>query len=346
MTPEPAALLEHEAVRKLTAALAEVKRDLASERERRRHAETVLLETESLHALWNETADFHARKLAKRAAKPSKAAAILCCNDWHAEERIDPRTVNDLNEFDLDICTKRVDTLWQKALRMLDVASGLSKLDELVVWLGGDLINGFIHEELQEANFLGPAEAVSFVEGLIHTGLTFLLEHSNLPIRVVCSIGNHGRSTAKTRHTTGYRSSWEWLAYQHLARLFAKDKRVAFVCEPSYHTYQDVAGRVIRFHHGDNIKYQGGVGGIAIPVNKAISQWNKSKRADWDVFGHWHQPGSCGRWTACNCLVGFNAHAVAIKADFYPPSQMLLVVSQKYGVVLETQLFVEEPRNA
>lgn len=345
MSADPAAMLENETIRKLTAALADARAKLATEKEHRRHAEHVLAETESLAALWAETADVHARKLKRRLAKPSKGKAMLCCNDWHAEERIDPATVNGLNEFDLTICQRRVDRLWQKAVRMADVAKGLTAIDEIVVWLGGDLINGFIHEELQESNFLGPAEAVSFVEGLVYTGLTFLADETGLPLRVVCSIGNHGRSTHKTRISTGYRSSWEWLAYQHLARLFRTDKRVTFTCEPSYHTYQDVCGHAVRFHHGDNVKYNGGVGGISISVNKAVAQWNKTKRADYDIFGHFHQSGFGPqyRWICCNCLVGYNAYAISIKAEYSPPAQTFLVFAPEHGLVMDLPIFVEEP---
>jgi hypothetical protein len=47
--------------------------------------------------------------------------------------------------------------------------------------------------------------------------------------------------------------------------------------------------RLIRFHHGDYIKFNGGVGGISIPVeNKSIElEW--CSRAALDVFGHFHQ---------------------------------------------------------
>ena len=32
----------------------------------------------------------------------------------------------------------------------------------------------------------------------------------------------------------------------------------------------------------------GGVGGITIPLNKAISAWNNQRMADYDILGHYH----------------------------------------------------------
>lgn len=274
-----------------------------------------------------------------------ESTVVLCCNDWHAEEHVDPRTVNGLNEFNLDICTARINRLWEKALELIEFARGFTTIKELVVWLGGDLMSGSIHEELLEGNFLQPADAIEFIEQHVCDGLATLGKHAGMDrIRVLCNHGNHGRATAKMRAATGAGNSWEYLAYRHIERLHEHDATISVTATRGYHLMTEIQGWTVRFHHGDGIRYQGGVGGISIPVNKAIAQWNKAAKADYDVFGHWHQLDDNWRWTSGGCLVGYNAYALRIKADYQPPTQTMIVFNREYGKILTMPIFVERAR--
>src|SRR5208282_6842766 len=87
----------------------------------------------------------------------------------------------------------------------------------------------------------------------------------------------------------------------------------------------------IRFHHGHAIKYQGGVGGITISVNKAINSWNRNRNVKLDIFGHFHQFFDGGNFICNGSLVGYNAYAVAIKAAYERPSQTFLLVNKKHN---------------
>lgn len=279
-------------------------------------------------------------KLAKKTTR-SPATAILCCNDWHTEERIDADTVGGLNEFNLEIADRRIKRTFDKAIYLLEFTQHVAKIDDLVLWLGGDLISGAIHAELEESNFLGPTEAILWVQQRVSDGIYQLLPHFK-SITVVTSYGNHGRSIQKPRIATGYRHSWEWLAYQNLATYFAKEPKVAFKVERGYHNWLTIQEREVRFHHGDAIKYAGGVGGWTIPVRKKISQWNKAKRADLDVIGHAHSFMHDWNYVHCGCLVGFNTFAQWIGAEFQPPTQTFMVMDKGYGLVACLPIFVEQ----
>jgi hypothetical protein len=114
--------------------------------------------------------------------------------------------------------------------------------------------------------------------------------------------------------------------YHNLANHFKNEKRIRFLIPRGYLSYVDVAGFVMRFHHGHAIKYGGGIGGIFISAFKAISQWDKAKRADLDVFGHFHQVKDGGKFISNGSLVGYNAYALRIKADFEKPKQVFFLV--------------------
>ena len=117
--------------------------------------------------------------------------------------------------------------------------------------------------------------------------------------------------------------------YHVMESYFRDNKRVHFVIEDSYHTYLTVYNQTIRFHHGHAIKYGGGVGGLTIPVNKAIAQWNKTRNADLDVFGHWHQQFDGGNFLCNGSLIGYNAFALFIKAGFEAPKQLFFLIDKK-----------------
>lgn len=153
-----------------------------------------------------------------------------------------------------------------------------------------------------------------------------------------------GNSTKKRRISTGYRHSWEWLAYRNLSRFYSRDDRVTFHVGNGYHNIINIQGHDVRFHHGDAIRFQGGVGGVMIPFRKKIAQWNKQRRAKLDIIGHFHQHVVTNDAVVCGCLCGHNAYAVEIGAEFELPSQTMLVLDREYDLVLPLKVFVEEPR--
>lgn len=275
--------------------------------------------------------------------KPSRGAtAIVALCDWHVEETVDPETIDNLNAYDLSIAEARIKRCGEKVLYLLDFARHVAKIEELVVWLGGDLITGYIHEELMEGNSLSPTEACLFVQDMVVSLLSLFANKAGVKrILVPTSYGNHGRTTQRPRIATGYKNSYEWMTYHQIAGAMRAESRVAFQISKGYHNYLSIQGHDVRFHHGDAIHYQGGVGGISIPVNKAIAAWNKSRRVSIDLFGHWHQYLDQWHSVACGCLIGYNAYANRIKADFQTPTQTLVLIDRDYGKVMALPIFVE-----
>jgi hypothetical protein len=97
------------------------------------------------------------------------------------------------------------------------------------------------------------------------------------------------------------------------------------------HSYVEVFGLTLRFLHGHSIKFGGGIGGITIPIRKAISQWNKVRKADLTVMGHFHQCVDGGDFIVNGSLIGYNAFAQFIKADYEPPRQQFFLITDYRG---------------
>lgn len=275
----------------------------------------------------------------------SEAVPVIVASDWHTEEIVKPAQTSGLNAFNAEICRERVERFWQSSLRLCRLVNQDVKVSSVVIALLGDFITNQIHgAENAEANGALPVQAVIQAQDKIIAGIELFLNHSKYELIIPCKVGNHSRTTQRVRFGSETGHSLESLMYVHLAAYFRAEKRVKFVIEDGYHTYLDVLGQTIRFHHGHAIQYQGGIGGLFIPAFKAVSQWNKARHADLDVFGHFHQSKD-GRSFICNgSLIGYNAFALSIKADYEQPMQTLFLVDKRRGRTCTWPILVEAPR--
>lgn len=261
----------------------------------------------------------------------SEATVVVALSDWHSEEEVRPQTVSGLNKFNLDICTERVTTLWQKIVRLTRLLQQDVTIDTAVIGLLGDFVSGDIHEEISEVCLLPPMEAIVFVQNQIIAGIDFLLNNTRLKLRFVCHSGNHGRVTKTTRFAMENGHSIEYLMYRHLAGYYRNEPRVTFEIAEGYHSYLNIYGQVVRMHHGHAMKSAGGRGGIYPPVLNAIADWNKARRADIDIFGHFHTQADGGAFLANGSLIGYNTYALSNRFSFDVPKQTMFVLDKKRG---------------
>jgi hypothetical protein len=273
-------------------------------------------------------------------ARGVSSAAVAVLSDWHVEEQVDPRTVSHLNNFNLEVADRRIEKATQAILRLTEIERVGRDIPILVLALLGDLMTGYIHEELREENELSPTQTILWLRQKLSKLINTIKKEGNFErIIIPCSIGNHGRTTIKPRHSTAYKNSYEWLLYKLLEQ---EIEGVEWIVGESYHTYLEVFGKTFRLHHGDGLKYQGGIGGLTIPVEKAISSWNKGRSADIDIFGHWHTSQQNPKWISNGSLVGHNAYSIAIKAAYEPPQQTYFLFDAKRGRTGTWPIFLED----
>jgi len=277
-------------------------------------------------------------KLSKGTAE---GTVVMVASDFHIEENVGAE-VGGLNVFNVGIAKQRVERFFQAGLRLIQLLQQDIKIDTLVLALLGDFISNDIHEEFADVAELQPIHALSTVQGYLISGIRFLLEASTLNLVVPCHSGNHARTTKTTRFSAENGHSLEYLMYLHLAAYFRNEPRITFIIPEGMHSYLQVYDTMIRFQHGHAVKYGGGVGGIYIPVNKAIAQWDKARRADLNVFGHFHQLRDGGNFICNGSLIGYNAFALSIKADYEPPKQALFLIDKKRGRTCTWPILVGE----
>ena len=262
-----------------------------------------------------------------KSVKGQKHAAtmVVLISDVHCEETVRPETVNGLNSYDLDVCQSRLDELQERFFALLEHERQLTRIDRVVVWLGGDLISGMIHPELAEENSLHPLAAIRWVGSRLQGFLDAVSENAK-SVLVATSCGNHGRTTEKLR-TNEADTSYEHHLYLTMAAA-ERRRNVAWQIGEGHLNYVSLDGFKIRFCHGHAVRYQGGIGGIHVPLNKAIAAWDATERADLTCLGHWHQFSwsRSGRYVSNGSVIGHSAYAVRIKATYEPPCQAAFIV--------------------
>lgn len=271
--------------------------------------------------------------LPKLSSGTSESAAVVVWSDHHCEEEVTLGQVSGRNEFNLEIYDRRFSQLVHGTLAWLNIEQKKTSIKTLVIALLGDYFSNNIHEDLAEANLLPPMDAAYLAQSHLIGGINYVLEHTpkDLDLLIVCHSGNHARTTKKQRIATEAGNSLEHYMYFVMRDHYKDNPRVKFQIATGYHSYVTFfGGYTIRFHHGHQINYAGGVGGLTIPVNKSIAQWNKARVANLDVFGHFHTRFDGGNFIANGSLIGYSAYAVSIKASYEKPSQTFFLVNKKY----------------
>jgi hypothetical protein len=227
----------------------------------------------------------------------------------------------------------------------------------LLISMLGDNPEGQLHEETLETAQPALQSLVEMFPVYL-AGVRFLAtELAPIEIYIEGSWGNHGRDTKKVRHITGARHSVDWVLYQQLAAALAQDG-IHVHADEAEDQYVRIFGRPYHQQHGMSIGYQGGVGGLSIPLNKAVAQWDKRTPIDIEmtlgsnvttlgggvsaymdnlarvqdgvhVIGHWHQSLYGGSWFVNGSIKGYDPYVSFKNATPQAPKQWFFLVDQK-----------------
>ena len=287
----------------------------------------------------SESKDFHKIEEKSKSGK-TPATAIILASDWHVEETVTPESVLGANEYNPTIARKRAELFFQNGLKLIRKEQQDVEITNVVLGILGDMISNGIHDELMETNAMEPIEAIMFAQELLRSGLKFWLSQTDFQFTIVCHTGNHGRTTKKIQ-TNEHSHSLEHFMYHSLKHEFKNEKRMTFIIPESYHSYLEIHGKVVRFHHGHAVRGGSGVGGMAPSLLKAVGKWNNNRRADIDCIGHFHQYVDFGNVVVNGSMIGYNAYAQRNAFSAEPPRQAMFLIDAKRGkTVSEPIMFI------
>lgn len=285
--------------------------------------------------------------------KPQSTSAIVLAvaSDWHAGERVDKSDVpGGRNEYNPTIFARRAKNFFQRSLYLTDMVrsgpSPIGSVDTMALFLLGDLITGWLHDDQKETNWLTPTEEFVLVYKTIAEGIEYLLANGGFrKLVIVTADGNHDRTTDKMRVKNQAATSFSNMMYKLLKAEFDKHtKLIDWHITDGYTNYVQLGNTVIRAHHGDGFKFGGGVGGFDIPLNKAVPRWNTARHADLDIFGHWHCLRNGGNYLSNGSLIGHGAYSTKmVGANYEEPRQAFAVIDHKRkGVAAFAPIYTEK----
>src|SRR4029077_2722908 len=262
--------------------------------------------------------------------------AVLFVSDIHFDEVVAREQVGGSNEYDREIATQSIKNTFRSAIILLKGFMAAPKYDGIVCPLGGDLLSGNIHEELQLTNEQPIQVSMLALEELLIEGLGGLADEFG-KVHVPCVVGNHGRMTRKPVAKNRAFESFEWPIYQRLAAYFKQDSRLTFDIPDGPDSFFSIYSTRFCLTHGDQFRGGDGVGWILVPIGRGLSRKQFRQQAMGDPFdvmmiGHWHQYIQLSNLIINGSIKGMDEYAYQGNFAFQEPEQALFVVHPEVGV--------------
>jgi transposase-like protein len=280
---------------------------------------------------------------------PTKESApgvpTLFLSDLHWGEVVHPSEINGVNEYNLEIARRRLKSAAETAIELLRIISPKMEYPGIVCALGGDMISGNIHEELQASNELQTMPTVLDLFGHL-VALIKLLADTFGRVFLPCVGGNHGRDTHKIWSKGRNHTSFDWLLYCFLAKHFEGDRRVTFFIPDGPDAYYRIYSHRYLLTHGDQFRGGDGVIGALGPIIRGDHK-KRSRNAQVDMayetmlLGHWHQYIHLTRLIVNGSLKGMDEYAYSNNFGFEPPQQALWLTHPRYGITYRMPVQVD-----
>lgn len=270
-----------------------------------------------------------------------EAVPVIVASDWHIEETVTKLITNGKNEYNLDIAENSIKQFFSNAIYMINREKRDIKINTVVLAILGDIINGVLRDEDLQNNSVTSIDALTIARSLIYSGIKKMAIETGCNIKVICTVGNHGRITEKIFPSNQVHNSLEYLMYKTLERDFRDNPNVDVSVAESYYYIQEIFGMRIRFHHGHIFKFNGGIGGLSVPVLRKIAQMNLTEKADLDVCGHFHSTQIMPNALLNGSIVGANGYSMSLGLPFEPPRQLFFLIDSKYGRTVVSPIFID-----
>lgn len=276
----------------------------------------------------------------------------LMLSDLHFGETVFSNQVNGVNQYNTTIAKRRLRRVVDGSIKLLRHTLAPGQFGGMVVILGGDMVDGVIHDELRDTADETVMQSVITLHDELVPGLKALCDEFG-KLHVPCVAGNHGRLDRKPRMKNGPALNFDFLLYQFLARTIHADPkyrdRITFQIPDGFDASYRVYGTRYMLTHGDSFKGGSGITGPLLPWMRGDAKTRKQYGAlgmpyDVLVMGHWHQLRYLGQIIVNGCLVGFNEYAMKSRFDYEPPMQALWLTHPVRGLTFQESVFADDPK--
>lgn len=276
--------------------------------------------------------------------KTHHAIVTAFLSDPHFDEVVTAAEMNGVNSYNRKIAELRLRKFFDSTIKLTRNYIAGVKIDGLVLPMGGDMVTGNIHEELERTNDAPVIDTCLHWAEQLAAGIELQLKFFP-KIFIPCVVGNHGRLHKKPQHKTSVRNNFDWLIYKIVEKHFRGNDRVSFQILDSLDCPYNVYSTRYLMQHGNQFHGGNGIGGIAVPIMRGDAKKQKSMAAlnrSYDILhiGHWHQRKDLGSVLINGSLKGYDEYASFHGFDFELPQQSLWVTTPERGKTFSAPIFV------
>lgn len=284
-------------------------------------------------------------RIIKNKPEGTPEVAILAAGDWQLGKKTPT--------YNTQVCEQRIQRLAEKAIELGRLHARIKPIDELHLYLLGDMIEGdggifpsqayLVDSSLfQQVGVHGPR----ILSNLIGELLNFFPK-----IHVVGVIGNHGNLKIQGG-AVNPETNMDRLLYEIVKNMFRNEDRVTWDIpqgdgERNFYAVDRLPGGWgSLLMHGDQIR--GGVAGLGPSLQRKALGWIDSIPEEWDYlfYGHHHTPAMLTinrRQARCNgSSESNNTYAQESLAAIGHPTQWMGFVSPNQGITAEYWIHLEE----
>lgn len=272
-------------------------------------------------------------------------------SDFHWGEVVKSDQVHGLNSFNLTIARQRLHTLVDKTINLCFNHMVKPDYPGIVLMLGGDMVSGDIHDELEITNETpsGPV-LIDLLENLI-AGIDKLVKSFGR-VWVVGVTGNHGRTNKKPRFKNRQYTNYDWIIYQLLKTHYKGNDSIQFLIPDGADAMFSVYNTRFLLTHGDNLGVNGGDGiiGLIGPVMRGDfkirnAQSSIGRPYDVLVLGHWHTYFPTPKIIINGSLKGFDEYAhLKLRAKPERAIQALWFVHPENGITNHWPIYCDKAK--
>ncbi|SRR6266550_3993 len=274
-------------------------------------------------------------------------------SDFHWGERCRRNRQNGIMEFNARIAKDRLIYLTERTVDLCynHMGDPKAKYPGIIIGLGGDLVGGDIHEDLAVTNDRTPLQAVNDLTDNLGAAFERLLSAFSY-VYVPCVVGNHGRTHKKPRAKFIAENNYDYSVYLNLIRYFKKQRRIKFTASEGPDCHFKSYHHRFCLTHGDRLGVKGGDGiiGAIGPIIRGAVKISRQKASidqgfDTLVVCHYHEYMPMPRVVVNGALKGPDEYSTnQLRIPPSVPTQALMFVHPKYGIVDHKGVYLEEPK--
>lgn len=270
-------------------------------------------------------------------------AAVLLLGDTHVGQCVASGQTNGFGDYNPRRYCEKL-KYWEEAVLRLLPASGERTVDELHLFLLGDILHGMLNHSAEREDTLLVADQFTLAVWTLHQSLTRIA--SMVPVmHIYCVVGNHGRwpNQRKMPSTNRY-SNLDHLVYSslHHAMSVRGLSNIRFHLNDAPRQVVKIKDCHVQASHGDHLR--GGDKQLAIPVHAIAKEINATsqRRAaasrpaiDYYVCGDKHKPISLptarGSYIINGAWAGVDEYAMN-----FPPAESVQTMFWIHPVLRKT----------